>query len=164
MTTDVADKWGRQIAERGFAQVPNYLLLLNQFLEQDKRLSPVEMLILIQLVGAWWKKDAMPFPSMATLAARCGVSDRQIQRSINHLVKLDLIVRTQRHTERGIRSNNLYNLQPLIAMLSEVARAFPNGYPRNLDRVKVKNISNHLGATTDTPAIMDRTFDDDLPP
>jgi hypothetical protein len=39
-------------------------------------------LVLLQLVGTWWRKENMPFPSMATLAVRSGVSERQIQRSI----------------------------------------------------------------------------------
>jgi predicted transcriptional regulator len=156
MTTDVADKWGQQIAERGFAQIPNYLLLLNQFMDKERRFSPLEMLILIQLVGAWWKKEAMPFPSMATLAARCGVSDRQIQRSINRLVELKLIVRTQRHAATGVRSNNLYDLKPLITMLNHVAKAFPNGYPRGIGKVGKE-------ASGLRPAIVDMTFDDELP-
>lgn len=138
MTTDVTEKWGQEIGARGFAQVPNYLLLLNQFLEPDRRLSPLELIILIQLVGAWWKKDAMPFPSMATLAARCGVSDRQMQRSINNLVKRDLIVRTQRHTDTGVRANNAYSLVPLISLLNQVAKAFPNGFPRKVGPQAIK--------------------------
>ena len=88
--SDVTEKWGRAVAGRGFAQIPNYLLLLNQFLDREVRLSPVELLVLLQLVGTWWRKEAMPFPSMGTLAARCGVSDRQIQRAINQLVKIGL--------------------------------------------------------------------------
>ena len=41
---DIAEKWGRPVAERGFAQIPNYLLLLNQFLGRENRLAPVELL------------------------------------------------------------------------------------------------------------------------
>ena len=84
---DVVDKWGLLVAERGFAQIPNYLLLMNQFLEPERRLSPVELLILFQLAGSWWRRSEMPFPSMGTLANRCGVSDRQIQRAVTQLEK-----------------------------------------------------------------------------
>jgi len=142
--SDVLEKWGKPVAERGFAQVPNYLLLLNSFLDPDRRLSPVEMLVLIQLVGTWWKKDTMPFPSMATLAARCGVSDRQIQRAVNQLVKVKLLGRTKRRADSGIRVSNAYDLQPLVALLEEVAKAFPNDYPRNVDRAKVREITSRL--------------------
>jgi hypothetical protein len=135
--SDVAEKWGEAVAGRGFAQIPNYLLLLNQFLDRERRLSPVELLVLFQLVRNWWRKGELPFPSMGTLAARCGVSDRQIQRAINRLVKLDLVKRVSRRT-KGIIASNAYDLTPLAAFLGEVAKVFPNEFPRNLDRVKVR--------------------------
>lgn len=143
--SDVADKWGKPVAERGFAQVPNYLLLLNQFLDKDHRLSPIELLVLIQLVGSWWRKDALPFPSMGTLATRCGVSSRQIQRAINRLETLGLVKRVNRRT-KGIISSNAYDLEPLVNVLGEVARAFPNEFPRNVDRATVQRISGMLDA------------------
>jgi predicted transcriptional regulator len=145
--SDVLEKWGQPVAERGFAQIPNYLLLLNQFLDEDRRLSPVDMLVLIQLVGIWWKKEEMPFPSMVTLAVRCGVSDRQIQRAVGKLIKHGLIERKTRRSDTGLRSNNAYNLQPLIEMLNRVAKAFPNAFPRNVSREKVKEISDNLTET-----------------
>lgn len=141
--SDVAEKWGAAVAGRGFAQIPNYLLLVNQFLDRERRLSPVELLVLLQLVGSWWRKDALPFPSMGTLAARCGVSDRQIQRAINRLAQLELIKRVNRRT-KGIIASNAYDLTPLTEFLSEVAKAFPNEFPRRIDREKVAEISARL--------------------
>lgn len=132
--TDVTDKWGQAVAERGFAQVPNYLMQLNHFLDDDHQVKPVEMLVLLQLVGAWWKKEALPFPSMKTLATRCGVSDRQIQRAINQLEKAGLVERTKRRTDTGIRATNAYDLTPLVKKLHHVAKAFPNEYPRRVTR------------------------------
>lgn len=141
--SDVAEKWGVPVAQRGFAQVPNYLLLLNQFLDEEHRLSPAELLVLIQLVGSWWKKDALPFPSMATLAKRCGVSTRQIQRAVNSLEAAGFIQRVKRRSS-GIISSNAYDLSPLVAVLGEVAKAFPNEFPRNVDRATVAAISAKL--------------------
>ena len=54
---DIATKWGRDVAGAGFAQIPNYLLRFNQFTAQEDRLSAVELLLLIELAGAWWKRD-----------------------------------------------------------------------------------------------------------
>lgn len=142
--SDVVSKWGREVAERGFAQVPNYLLLLNQFLDEEHQLTPTELLVLIQLVGSWWRKDAFPFPSMGTLAKRCGVSSRQIQRAVNRLEQLKLITRVKRRTQ-GLISSNAYDLAPLAAFLSHVAKAFPNEFPRNVDRATVQRLSNELG-------------------
>ena len=129
--SDMVDKWGREVSERGFAQVPNYLMLINQFLNEDSKLSPVELLILIQLVGSWWKKDEQPFPSMATLARRCGVSSRQISRAMNRLEEIGLVERTKRR-EAGIISSNSYDLMPLVGILKKVAKAYPNEFPRNV--------------------------------
>jgi hypothetical protein len=126
---DIEGKWGRLVAERGFAQIPNYLLQLNQFLG-DERLSPTELLVLLQLVGAWWKKDELPFPSVSTLASRCGVSTRQLQRSVAQLEELNLVKRVKRRTKGGVISANAYDLEPLVEFLGEIAKEFPNLFPR----------------------------------
>lgn len=129
--SDVVERWGAEVGGRGFAQIPNYLMLLNTFLDEKNRLSPVELLLLIQLVGTWWRRGGMPFPSMGTLAARCGVSVRQIQRSITQLEKLELIKRVTR-ARKGLRASNAYDLSPLVVRLNEVAKAFPNEFPRRI--------------------------------
>lgn len=149
--SDVSDKWGEPVAQRGFAQVPNYLLLINQFLDEDHRVSPTELLVLIQLVGSWWKKDALPFPSMATLAKRCGVSTRQIQRAVNSLEAAGFIQRVKRRSS-GIISSNAYDLAPLVAVLGEVAKAFPNEFPRNVDKATVAAITARLRPPTSPSA------------
>ncbi len=129
--SDIAEKWGKTVAERGFAQVPNHLLLLNQFLSEEGRLSPVELLVLMQLVGSWWRVNELPFPSMRTLAMRCGVSERQILRAVTRLEKLGLLKRVNRRS-KGIIAANSYDLQPLVATLQQVAKAFPNEFPRKI--------------------------------
>lgn len=146
--SDVAGKWGIEVAQRGFTQIPNYLLLINQFLDQPHRLSPVELLIVLQLVGSWWKKDELPFPSMKTLARRCGVSERQVQRSVNSLVQKGFLARTKRRGERGIIASNAYNLQPLVAVLGVIAKAFPNEYPRKVSDETRRAISAALASET----------------
>lgn len=134
--SDVVSKWGPAVAGRGFAQVPNYLLILNQFLEEEKRLSPTELMILIQLVGTWWDKDSMPFPSLKTLAARSGISDRQAQRAVSRLEAVKLLKRVKRK-EGSLIASNAYDLSPLVDFLGEVAKAYPNQFVRK-KRPKVK--------------------------
>lgn len=129
----MVEKWGYAVAERGFAQIPNYLLLLNAFIDEDRRLTPVELLVLIQLVGAWWQKEKLPFPSMATLAIRAGVSERQVQRAVARLIKDRFIERVKRRTH-GIIASNAYDLSPLAELLEEVAKAYPNEFPRTIRR------------------------------
>lgn len=127
--SEVSNKWGDSVAGRGFSQVPNYLLLLNQFIDADNRLSPLELLILIELSGSWWKKDEQPFPSMRTLAIRCGTSERQVLRAVSRLEELTLIKRVKRRS-KGLIASNAYDLTPLVHMLNEVAKQYPNEFPR----------------------------------
>ena len=129
--SEVAQKWGAAVAGRGFSQTPNYLLFINQFIDKENHLSPLELLILVQLSGSWWKKDEMPFPSMRTLAIRCGTSERQVLRAISHLEELTLLKRVKRRT-KGLIASNAYDLSPLVEMLQEVAKMYPNEFPRNV--------------------------------
>ncbi len=128
---EIVDKWGQAVAERGFSQVPNYLVLINQFVDQEDRLPPIEMIALIQLVSVWWKKDEAPFPSLKTLANRSGVSERQMQRAINSLEAKNLIKRERKKT-RGIISTNTYNMQPLVDVLNEISNVYDNPFKRTL--------------------------------
>lgn len=141
--SDMVGKWGRPVAQRGFAQIPNYLLLLNQFLDKDHRLSPIELLVLIQLVGNWWNRGDLPFPAMRTLATRCGVSERQVQRAVKKLELIELLKRVNRRNQ-GIIASNAYDLSPLVSLLTRIAEAFPNEFPRNVDKALVKRISASL--------------------
>lgn len=128
---DVVGKWGATVADRGFAQIPNYLLFINQFLDEEKRLSPIELLVLLQISGSWWKKADLPFPSVRTLATRCGTSERQILRAMAKLEKVELLRRVKRR-ENGLIASNAYDLEPLAKFLAEIAKTFPNAFPRTL--------------------------------
>lgn len=130
-TYEMAEKWGVEVAERGFAQVPNYLILLNLFVDEDDQLSPLELLVLIQLVGAWWKRDEMPFPSIKTLSQRCGTSERQVLRAMAKLEKASLLRRVKRR-QQGLIRPNAYDLRPLVETLEKVAEQYPNAFPRKV--------------------------------
>lgn len=128
---DVVLKWGRDVVSAGFAQVPNYLLRFNQFTSDEDRLSPTELLLLIELAGTWWKKDDLPFPSMKTLAIRCGTSERQILRAVKRLEEIPLLQRVNRK-KKGIIASNAYDLSPLVEMLQVIAETYPPGHRRKL--------------------------------
>lgn len=129
--SDVVDKWGEEVAKRGFSQVPNYLLFINQFLDEEQQLSPLELLVLVQLVGTWWKTDEMPFPSVRTIAGRCGTSERQVLRALAKLEGANLIARVKRR-QKGLIASNSYDMKPLVKVLNDVAKAFPNAFPRSI--------------------------------
>lgn len=138
--SEMVEKWGKEVAERGFSQVPNYLLLFNNFTSKEDSLSPLELLILIQLCGMWWKKDDSPYPSMRTLADRCGTSERQVARAVKRLEEIDLIRREKRRA-KGLIASNSYSLAPLVEMLEEVARKYPNEFPRKVARLSKKDLA-----------------------
>ena len=128
-------KWGELVAARGHAQIPMYLLRINQFLDKDHQLTPIDQLVLFQLVGNWWNKSEMPFPAISTLAHRIGVSSRQISRCVSHLVELGLMEKKLRKNGR-LRASNQYDLTPLVKLLEEIAAAYPNEFPRATKRKK----------------------------
>lgn len=130
---DISSKWGDKVASRGFAQIPNYLLNLNMFVDEEDKLSPTEMVILIHLVGSWWKANEMPFPSMSTLADRIGISERQVLRSISVLEKKGLLKREKKKV-KGIISSNVYNLKPLVENLGTISETFENKFPRKIKK------------------------------
>lgn len=135
----ITKKWGKSVSERGFTQIPIYLLNINRFLKPEFRLKPTEFIVILQLVSTWWKADDNPFPSIATLAARCGVSKRQVQRSINRLDEMGFISRNNRKEENMILSNS-YNLKPLVSIINAISEEYPSEYPRKVtisDREKI---------------------------
>lgn len=136
---DVVLKWGRDVAGAGFAQVPNYLLRFNQFTSDEDRLSPTELLLLIELAGTWWKKDDLPFPSMKTLAVRCGTSERQILRAVKRLEEIPLLQRVNRK-KKGIIASNAYDLSPLVEILQVIAETYPPERRRKLRDEQGSNV------------------------
>lgn len=150
--SDMVGKWGKEVAERGFAQVPNYLLLINQFLIEEKRLRPEELMILVHLVGAWWRTGEMPYPSLKTLATRSGVSDRQAQRAVSRLEGLGFIQRVKRKNGSLIASN-AYDLKPLVSFLGHVAKAFPNEFVRKVPTDELNKLDATLGQREASPEI-----------
>jgi DNA replication protein DnaD len=129
--SDITEKWGEAVAERGFSQAPNYLLFINQFIDEDNSLNPLELLLLVQISATWWKKETMPFPSVKTLANRCGTSERQVLRALAKLEGLELLKRAKRRN-KGLIASNVYDLNPLVERLEEIAKAFPNAFPRKV--------------------------------
>lgn len=134
MVMDVKSKWGVAVAERGFTQIPNYLMQINNFVSDDHKLPPSEMMVLLQIVATWWRKQEQPFPSMRTLADRAGISERQVQRSIKALETKGYLKKAKKVQKSGVISSNVYDLNPLVEILKEVAAHYKNKYPRGLKR------------------------------
>ncbi len=134
---DITSKWGKKIAERGFTQIPNYLLNINMFVTDEIKISSSETIVLIHLISNWWKKDDLPFPSMKNISERSGISERQVQRALKSLEEKEYISRKKRRINKAI-SSNAYDLSPTIEILNLVANQFKNKYPRKIKDSKRK--------------------------
>lgn len=130
MSQDVVSKWGPDVAEGGFSQIPHYLILINQFVHEDHQLKATEMFVLLQLVAIWWKAGEMPYPSVNSLAKRTGISERQVQRAIKSLEEKGYVKREKKKT--GVIASNVYDLSPSVRILQEVAKHFKSDNPRKL--------------------------------
>jgi hypothetical protein len=66
-----------------------------------------------------------------------------VQRAINRLESTGFIGRENRRS-KGIIASNSYDLSPLVSLLGEVAKAYPNDFPRKLDKAAASKIGAHL--------------------
>ena len=124
--TAFEEKWGRVVARKGFAQLPNYLFRVNEFFDEDDKLNSKELLILIHLAALWWKKGETPNPSVDLIAKRCGLSAVSVGRTLNSLEKRGFIKRIRRR-HNGFVASNAYDLSGLVHHLAKMTVAFSPG-------------------------------------
>lgn len=118
-------KWGRGPIDAGFTIIPNHLLSVNQFLPEDRRLTPTELIVLFQVLSSWWSPERMPFPSKATIAKRTDLSPRQVQRAISALEVKGFLERGARFNQNNARVSNIYELDRTVALISKIAQENP---------------------------------------
>ena len=105
--------WDGAITEHsGFVAVPVSLLKL----QAKFGLSAVDMLVLINLLGYRWAKDAPVFPRNSIIATRMGITERTVQRTMSKLLRLRLVERSK--DEKGLRVYKLENLVRRVAELT----------------------------------------------
>lgn len=124
------EKWGPEAIAAGFTVLPNHFLALNQFVDEQKALSPTEMLVVLQILAAWWSKDRLPFPSKATIATRAGLSPRQVQRALTALEQKGYIERVTRYSTNQARTSNQFKLDGLVTAVMNAAREHPAAFKR----------------------------------
>ncbi|MYK60310.1 MAG: MarR family transcriptional regulator [Rhodospirillaceae bacterium] len=108
----VYSKYG-EAAVAGFQAVPDVLLKHQTRLG----LSPTNLVVLLNVLMHWWYPEQRPFPRPTTIAKRMGLSARAVQRSIQQLQQLGLVVR-----ERSEDGRTFLNPDPLVAKLEELAK------------------------------------------
>lgn len=122
------EKWGAITASAGFTIVPNHLLSINQFVSEDKMISPTEMIVLMHILSAWWSADRLPFPSKATIGDRAGLSARQVQRALSSLEEKGYLERVARYGEDKGRKSSNYDIAALVSIVSDLATKHPKSF------------------------------------
>ena len=108
-------KWGDLIlggGKTGFTIVPDALLRH----QGSMKISPSEMVVLLNLVAFWWFSDKPPFPGNETLARRIGFNKRTVQRAVLGLKKKGLIEVTttkKQQSDGGYLSRREIDFSPL---------------------------------------------------
>lgn len=107
----IAERWGI-VAEPGYQALPDVLL----FAQSELGLTSEELNVLLNLVAHWWRPQDVVFPRASTIAARMGVSERTVQRTISSLDGKGFVAR--KRTEDG---KSYYDLTPLKEKLAPIA-------------------------------------------
>src|SRR5215471_19569400 len=89
-SSSVVERWGTP-AKAGFLSVPDALITH----QAQLRLSPVELLVLLNLCVHWWYHDRMPFPRTTTIAKRIGTHRRTVQRTLKTLKDRGLVQKVE---------------------------------------------------------------------
>jgi predicted transcriptional regulator len=110
-------KWGEEIMAVGFTAVPDILLKRMAVLG----ITPMEMMVLLQILSYWWSAEQLPFPSKAKIAVAIGCHEKTVQQAITRLVKLGFIRRQERRRAEDRNESNIYDFSPLIEILKPEA-------------------------------------------
>lgn len=113
-------KFGKPVMDLGFCITPSLLMKAQARLG----LNPAQFNIVMHLLDQWWSADRRPWPSKALLAARMGMSPRQIQRHIAELEGAGLIQRIARTKPGKGKTSNEYDLTGLIQKMKALEPEF----------------------------------------
>jgi predicted transcriptional regulator len=120
-----SEKWGSTTSRLGFAPFPTALI----FAQDELKLSPTEMNVLLNLLVHWWSAEQYPYPSQRAIAFRMGVSTRTVQRTLAELESKSLIIRNKTSmNNKKYKGRSVYNLEPLVKTLDTLS-------PRLIDRL-----------------------------
>ncbi|WP_380873238.1 hypothetical protein ACFB49_40270 [Sphingomonas sp. DBB INV C78] len=114
LPTTIKDKWQGAVTEgSGFVAIPIALLRLQTKL----KLTPTDMVVLINLLAHWWDPARAVFPRSTTIATRMGVAKRTVQRSTQKMVKAGLIDREFIEQDGGKRRT--FQFTPLATRIAK---------------------------------------------
>jgi hypothetical protein len=123
-STAITDKWGTAV-DAGFQVLPD--TLLRHYARQG--LTSVDLVVLLNLLMAWWTVAAKPYPRVATLANRMQVSPRTVQRSLTRMRAMGILSWERTHVNGTRRRRS-----SLTKMTYARMRGQPAGALRKIER------------------------------
>lgn len=109
--------WG-EIIDEGFTTIPNILLHHRSSLG----LKTHHTMFIIDVMSFKWDEEN-PFPSYSALAKRSKLSIRHTMRMADELVKMGLLIKTQRFNEdSGAQMTTTFDFRPLVQRLIKASR------------------------------------------
>jgi DNA-binding transcriptional MocR family regulator len=88
-------------------------------------LSPREHQVIHLLLSYRWTDDALIYPSVPTMAARLGCSERTIQRTAHELERRGYLIIEARYRDDQGQCSNVYHPGPLLVALLSSAGGMP---------------------------------------
>lgn len=113
----VAARWGKVNADAGWTAIPTVLFQRQKALGLD----PMDLNIVMHLIGPWWEADRFPFIGVDRIAAAMDVSKRTVQRRLTRLEKHGLIKRRPQF-KGGRQLTNEYDLSGLVKACKPFSR------------------------------------------
>jgi DNA-binding transcriptional MocR family regulator len=110
-------RFGDDLMQGGFTGLPNRIL--EHYAELG--IEPIEMMFIIQVWQFWWGVHD-PYPSMATIAKRMGVSRRQVQRYVGSLRLKGFLEVNERYLDGRGQATSEYDFEPLLKAVREHLR------------------------------------------
>jgi hypothetical protein len=111
------ERFGATILRGGIAPIPTTLY----FYQAELGLSPQEIWFTGYILAHKWDED-LPYPSLAKMETRTGMSKRNLLRIKDGLVGKGLLVLVPRFNADGGQESNAYDFTPLFERLEEFIR------------------------------------------
>jgi hypothetical protein len=121
--TSFAARFGRVILQHGIAPLPSALYHYQAALG----LSAQQVWFVSYILAHKWDAD-LPYPSLKKMAARTGLSLRQLQRIKGSLCASGDLIVEERYQERGGQEANTYDFAALFARLESLLATAPTAF------------------------------------
>lgn len=118
--SDSYKKWGRPVVNQGCFLIPAMLLTA----QKELGLTATQLTVLLHLCELCQLETLKSNPAIKTIAARLGLTPRQVQRHFTKLEDAGFIERIERYGARGAQKPNIYDLSGLAGKLKALEMKF----------------------------------------